>query len=60
MDDIKGDHPWPHAYFIVVSEEHIKYLLPLRQTTWSDFSFALSDHLFVHTAHTTIDIQIVL
>lgn len=26
IDDIKGDYPWPHAYFIVVSKEHIKCL----------------------------------
>lgn len=26
IDDIKGDYPWPHAFFIVVSREHIKYL----------------------------------
>lgn len=26
IDDIKGDYPWPHAYFIVVSREHIKCL----------------------------------
>ena len=26
MDDIKGEYPWPHAYFIVVSKEHIKCL----------------------------------
>lgn len=26
IDDIKGDYPWPHAFFIVVSREHIKCL----------------------------------
>jgi hypothetical protein len=26
IDDIKGDYPWPHAYFVVVSREHIKCL----------------------------------
>jgi len=26
IDDIKGEYPWPHAYFIVVSREHIKCL----------------------------------
>ena len=26
IDDIKGEYPWPHAYFIVVSKEHIKCL----------------------------------
>ena len=26
MDDIKGEYPWPHAFFIVVSKEHIKCL----------------------------------
>lgn len=26
IDDVKGDYPWPHAYFIVVSKEHIKCL----------------------------------
>lgn len=26
IDDIKDDYPWPHAYFIVVSKEHIKCL----------------------------------
>lgn len=26
IDDIKGDYPWPHAYFIVVSKEHVKCL----------------------------------
>lgn len=26
IDDIKGEYPWPHAYFIIVSKEHIKCL----------------------------------
>ncbi|MBX2972001.1 MAG: hypothetical protein KF797_02760 [Flavobacteriales bacterium] len=26
IEDIKGDYPWPHAFFIVVSKEHIKCL----------------------------------
>lgn len=26
IDDIKGEYPWPHAFFIVVSREHIKCL----------------------------------
>ncbi|MBL7650196.1 MAG: hypothetical protein JNK74_28880, partial [Candidatus Hydrogenedentes bacterium] len=26
LDDIKGDYPWPHAYFILVSREHVKCL----------------------------------
>lgn len=26
IQDIKGDYPWPHAYFIVVSRDHIKCL----------------------------------
>ncbi|MBX2980483.1 MAG: hypothetical protein KF905_14440 [Flavobacteriales bacterium] len=26
IDDIKGEYPWPHAFFIVVSKEHIKCL----------------------------------
>lgn len=26
LDDIKGDYPWPHAFFIIVSKEHIKCL----------------------------------
>lgn len=26
IEDIKGDYPWPHAYFIIVSKEHIKCL----------------------------------
>ena len=26
IEDIKGDYPWPHAYFIVVSREHVKCL----------------------------------
>jgi len=26
IEDIKGEYPWPHAYFIVVSREHIKCL----------------------------------
>ena len=26
MDDIKGEYPWPHAAFVVVSKEHIKCL----------------------------------
>jgi hypothetical protein len=26
MEDIQGDYPWPHAFFIVVSKEHIKCL----------------------------------
>ena len=26
IDDIKGTYPWPHAFFIVVSREHIKCL----------------------------------
>ena len=26
MEDIKADYPWPHAYFIVVSRDHIKCL----------------------------------
>ena len=26
IEDIKGEYPWPHAYFVVVSKEHIKCL----------------------------------
>ncbi len=26
IEDVKGPYPWPHAYFIVVSREHIKCL----------------------------------
>ena len=26
IDDIKGEYPWPHAFFVVVSKEHIKCL----------------------------------
>lgn len=26
IDDIKGDYPWPHAFFIIVSKAHIKCL----------------------------------
>lgn len=26
IDDIIGGYPWPHAFFIVVSREHIKCL----------------------------------
>ena len=26
IDDIKGEYPWPHAFFIVVSKKHIKCL----------------------------------
>lgn len=26
IDDIKGEYPWPHAFFIIVSKEHIKCL----------------------------------
>ena len=26
IEDIKGEYPWPHAFFIVVSREHIKCL----------------------------------
>ncbi len=26
LEDIKGDYPWPHAFFIIVSREHIKCL----------------------------------
>ena len=26
IDDLKGEYPWPHAFFIVVSKEHIKCL----------------------------------
>ena len=26
IEDIKSEYPWPHAYFIVVSREHIKCL----------------------------------
>lgn len=26
IEDIKGEYPWPHAYFIIVSKEHIKCL----------------------------------
>ena len=26
IDDITGEYPWPHAYFIIVSKEHIKCL----------------------------------
>ncbi|HMN06729.1 MAG TPA: hypothetical protein PKD45_13490 [Flavobacteriales bacterium] len=26
IEDIRGDYPWPHAYFIIVSKEHIKCL----------------------------------
>ena len=26
IEDVKGDYPWPHAYFIVVSRDHIKCL----------------------------------
>lgn len=26
IKDIKGDYPWPHAYFILVTKEHIKCL----------------------------------
>lgn len=23
IEDIRGDYPWPHAYFIIVSKEHM-------------------------------------
>ena len=26
IQDIKGDYPWPHAFFIIVSRDHIKCL----------------------------------
>lgn len=26
MEDLKGEYPWPHAFFIVVSKKHIKCL----------------------------------
>lgn len=26
IEDIKDDYPWPHAFFIIVSKEHIKCL----------------------------------
>lgn len=26
ITEIKGDYPWPHAFFIIVSKEHIKCL----------------------------------
>lgn len=26
FEDIQADYPWPHAYFILVSKEHIKCL----------------------------------
>ncbi len=26
IEDIKGEYPWPHAFFIVVSKRHIKCL----------------------------------
>ena len=26
IEDIKGEYPWPHAYFIIVSREHMKCL----------------------------------
>ncbi len=26
LEDIKGEYPWPHAFFIIVSKEHIKCL----------------------------------
>lgn len=26
LEDIKGDYPWPHAFFIIVSRDHIKCL----------------------------------
>lgn len=32
IDDIKGEYPWPHAYFVLVTKEHIKCL------TWKQLS----------------------
>lgn len=26
IEDIRGEYPWPHAYFIVVSKDHVKCL----------------------------------
>lgn len=47
INDIKGEYPWPHAYFIVVSREHIKCLTYKQLATGKGIAPACNNLLIV-------------
>ena len=47
VEDIKTDYPWPHAFFIVVSREHIKCLAYKQLVTGNAISPTCNNLLIV-------------
>lgn len=45
INDIKGDYPWPHAYFILVTKEHIKCLTYAQLAAGRAFALDCSNYL---------------
>jgi hypothetical protein len=45
IDEIKGDYPWPHAYFILVTKEHIKCLTYAQLASGRAFAPECSNYL---------------
>lgn len=50
IGDIKGDYPWPHAYFILVSPEHIKCLTYKQLASGRSFSPSCTNFLIKRMA----------
>jgi len=59
IDDIKGEYPWPHAFFIIVSKEHIKCL------TYKNLSFGqvitpVSNNLLIKRVDLKLDAKLIV
>jgi len=47
IQDIKGEYPWPHAFFIVVSRDHIKCLTYKQLAAGKEIADTCNDLLIV-------------